>query len=196
MRPRIVFLTGQSDPGRCALSPVQCATLDALAPHAGNIDLLPHNFPWTADTAPWRPVPLLRASIANGRQYLAARRGDVPDLSTPEREAVRAQLLAVPRTLLLVGSCGLALLDALIAPLDAAQRARLRAVSYGGVAPRWPAGIHGSQLRGSRDHIAAWFGPADGPRPIVVDHGHMDYLDGTTVVEAARAHFAWLRGAA
>lgn len=196
MKPRIAFLTGQSDPGRCALSPVQCATLDALAPHAGDIDLLPHNFPWTADTAPWRPVPLLRASVANGRQYLAARRGDVPGLSTSAREAARAQLFAAPRTLLLVGSCGLVVLDALIAPFDAAQRARLRAVSYGGVAPRWPVGIHGSQLRGSRDRIAAWFGPADGPRHIAVDHGHMDYLDGTAVVEAARAHLAWLRGAA
>jgi hypothetical protein len=196
MRPRIAFLTGQSDPGRCALSPVQCATLDALAPHAGDIDLLPHNFPWTADTAPWRPVPLLRASVANGRQYLAARGGDVPDLSTSAREAARAHLLAAPRTLLLVGSCGLALLNALIAPFDIAQRARLRAVSYGGVAPRWPAGIHGTQLRGRRDRIAAWLGPANGPRPIVVDHGHMDYLGGNGVVEAARAHVAWLRGAA
>lgn len=196
MRPRIAFLTGQSDPGRCALSPVQCATLDALAPHAGDIDLLPHNFPWTADTAPWRQVPLLRASVANGRQYLAARRGDVPGLSTSAREAARAQLLAAPRTLLLVGSCGLVVLDALIAPFDAAQRARLRAVSYGGVGPRWPVGIHGSQLRGSRDRIATWLGPADGPRPIAVDHGHMDYLGGNAVVEAARAHLAWLRGAA
>lgn len=195
MKPRIAFLTGQSDPGRCALSPAQRATLDALAPHAGDIDLLPHNFPWTADTAAWRPVPLLRASIANGRQYLAARRGDVPGLSTSEREPARAQLLTTPRTLLLVGSCGLALLDALIAPFDAAQRARLRAVSYGGVAPRWPAGIHGNQLRGRRDRIAAWFGPTDGPPPVTVDHGHMDYLDGTAVVEAARAHVAWLRGA-
>lgn len=196
MKPRIAFLTGQSDPGRCALSPAQCAMLDALAPHAGDIDLQPHNFPWAADTAPWRPVPLLRASVANGRQYLAARRGDVPGLSASAREAARAHLLAAPRTLLLVGSCGLALLDALIAPFDDAQRARLRTVSYGGVAPRWPVGIHGSQLRGSRDRIAAWFGPADGPRPIAVDHGHMDYLDGTAVVEAARAHLAWLRGAA
>ena len=193
MKPRIAFLTGQSDPGRCALSPVQRATLDALAPHAEDIELHACNFPWDTDTAPWRAVPLLRASVANGRQYLAARRGDARTRPDAMHEVARARLLTPPRTLLLVGSCGLALLDALVAPLDAEQRVRLRAVSYGGVAPRWPAGIDGAQLRGRRDRIAAWLGPGDGPTPQTVDHGHMDYLESACVVEAARAHLDWLR---
>lgn len=193
MKPRIAFLTGQSDPGRCALSPVQRATLDALAPHAEGIELHPCNYPWDTDTAPWRAVPMLRASIANGRQYLAARRYGTGMFRHDAQDAARARLLAAPRTLLLVGSCGLALLDALVAPFDAGQRARLRAVSYGGVAPRWPAGIEGLQLRGRRDRIAAWLGPIDGPSPQTVDHGHMDYLDGDAVAIAARAHLDWLR---
>lgn len=193
MKPRIAFLTGQSDPGRCALSPVQRATLDALAPHAEGIELHPCNYPWDTDTAPWRAVPLLRASVANSRQYLATRRGGARTLQGDAYDAARARLLAAPRTLLLVGSCGLALLDALVAPFDAGQRTRLRAVSYGGVAPRWPAGIDGAQLRGRRDRIAAWLGPGDGPSPRTVDHGHMDYLDGDTVAHAARAHLDWLR---
>lgn len=195
-RPRIAFLTGQSDPGRCALSPAQRRTLDALATGADGIDPVALNFPWNADTAPWRPVPLPRASLANGRQYLAARRGVLTPFASHDIVAARDWLHASPRTLLLVGSCGLSLLDLLLAPLDTGARARLRVVAYGAVAPRWPTGIAGMQLRGDRDRIARWFGPADGPAPQTLSCGHMDYLDHDAVIEAARAQFDWLRGMA
>lgn len=195
-RPRIAFLTGQSDPGRCALSPAQRRTLDALAPDADDIDRVPLNFPWNADTAPWRPVPLPRASLANGRQYLAARRGTLSPFASHDIVAARDWLQASPRTLLLVGSCGLGLLDLLLAPMEAGARARLRVVAYGGVASRWPGGIAGVQLRGDRDRIARWFGPADGPSPQTLSCGHMDYLDHEAVAEAARSQFDWLRGTA
>lgn len=195
-RPRIAFLTGQSDPGRCALSPAQRRTLDALAADADGIDLVPLNFPWKTDTASWRPVPLPRASLANGRQYLAARRGALTPFASHDIVAARAWLDSTPRTLLLAGSCGLSLLDALLAPFDAGTRARLRVVAYGAVAPRWPAHIDGVQLRGDRDRIARWFGPVDGPPPQTLSCGHMDYLDHAAVVDAARARFDWLRGTA
>lgn len=191
---RIAFLTGQSDPGRCALSPAQRRTLDALAADADGIDCVPRNFPWTTDTASWRPVPLLHASLANGRQYLAARRGALSPFAPPDIAAARDWLQASPRTLLLVGSCGLSLLDLLLAPLDAGARARLCVVAYGAVAPRWPAHIDGVQLRGDRDRIARWFGPVDGPPLQTLSCGHMDYLDHDAVVDAARARFDWLRG--
>ncbi len=198
-RPRVAFLTGQSDPGRGALSPVQRATLDALAEHNHDIDFDPHQFPWYSTAAAWRPIPLLRASLANGRQYLDARRGVLHGMSSAQCDAAQARLLAAPRSLLLVGSCGLALLDALIAPFDDDARARLRIVAYGAVAPRWPRGIDGVQLRGDRDRIAAWLGPADGPAPQRVAAGHMDYLDDDgardAVVAAARERLDWLRGA-
>lgn len=192
-RPRIAFLTGQSDPGRCALSPAQRRTLDALAADADGIDPVALNFPWNAGTAPWRPVPLPRASLANGRQYLAARRGALSPFAAHDIVAARAWLASTPRTLLLVGSCGLSLLDALLAPLDTDARARLRVVAYGAVGPRWPAGIVGVQLHGDRDRIARWFGPVDGPAPQALPCGHMDYLDHEAVVEAARTQFGWLR---
>ena len=198
-RPRVAFLTGQSDPGRGALSPVQRATLDALAARSDGIDFDPQQFPWDRATAAWRPIPLLRASLANGRQYLDARRGVLHGMSSAQCDDARARLLAPPRTLLLVGSCGLALLDALIAPFDDDARARLRIVAYGAVAPRWPRSIDGVQLRGDRDRIAAWLGPADGPAPQRVAAGHMDYLDADgardAVLAAARTQFDWLRGA-
>jgi len=197
-RPRVAFLTGQSDPGRGALSPVQRATLDALAERSDGIDFDPHQFPWERSAAAWRPIPLLRASVANGRQYLDARRGVLHGMSSAQRDAARERLFAAPRTLLLVGSCGLALLDALIAPFDDDARARLRIVAYGAVAPRWPRGIDGAQLRGDRDRIAAWLGPADGPAPQRVAAGHMDYLDAgarDAVIAAAREYLDWLRDA-
>lgn len=200
LRPRIAFITGQSDPGRCALSPVQRATLDALIAHTDGIDPVARNFPWHDDSAPWRPVPLLRASVANGRQYLAARRGALHALSPTQCDAARTRLLDAPRTLLLAGSCGLALLDALCAPFDATQRARLRVVAYGAVAPRWPQGIDGVQLRGDRDRIAARFGPDDGSPPRTLACGHMDYLDSdaarAVVIAAACEQLDWLRGGA
>jgi hypothetical protein len=200
-RPRIALLTGRSDPGRCALSPTQRAILDRLAIHAQDLAFEHHNFPWPADTAPWRPVSLLRASLANGRQYLAARRGALHGLSPAQIDDARERLLVAPRTLLLAGSCGLVLLDALIAPFDHAQRARLRVVAYGAVAPQWPQcndrPLDGVQLRGDRDRIAARFGPDDGPRPRMIPAGHMDYLDHApardAVLLAAREQFDWLR---
>lgn len=200
-RPRIALLTGRSDPQRCALSPTQRAMLDQLERHAEGIAFDPHNFPWSADSAPWRPVPLRRAGIANGRQYLAARRGAFHELTPAQTDHARERLLAAPRTLLLVGSCGLALLDALIAPFDHAQRARLRVIAYGAVAPRWPQRdgmpLDGVQLRGDRDRIAAWLGPGNGPRPRMIAAGHMDYLDHPpardAVLAAVHEHLDWLR---
>ena len=200
-RPRIALLTGRSDPQRSALSPAQRAMLDQLAGHAEDIAFEPHNFPWPADSAPWRPVPLLRASFFNGRQYLAARRGAFHGLTPAQADHARERLLAAPRTLLLVGSCGLALLDALLAPFDHAQRARLRVVAYGAVAPRWPQRdgkpLDGVQLRGERDRIAARFGPDNGPRPRMIAAGHMDYLDHAyardAVLSAALEQLDWLR---
>ncbi|MFZ2754624.1 MAG: hypothetical protein WAZ48_14420 [Lysobacteraceae bacterium] len=200
-RSRIALLTGRSDPQRCALSPTQRAMLDQLAGHAEGIAFDPHNFPWPADSAPWRPVPVLRASLANGRQYLAARRGALHGLTSAQADHARGRLLAAPRTLLLVGSCGLALLDALIVPFDHAQRARLRVIAYGAVAPRWPQRdgmpLDGVQLRGDRDRIAARLGPGNGPRPRMIAAGHMDYLDHPAardaLLAAACEQLDWLR---
>lgn len=204
--PRIAFLTGRSDPDRCALSPVQRAALDTLAAHASDLDVDHVNFPWRSrvdtnhDRDAWRETPLLRASLANGRQYLAARRGGFADLPQNIIAQARERLRKPSRSLLLVGSCGLSLFDALIAPFDDAQRARLRIVAYGGVAARWPRGIEGAQLRGRRDPIAAWFGPSDGPSPRTIDCGHMDYLAlpvaRDAVLDAAREQLPWLRSGA
>lgn len=173
--PHIAFLTGQSDPGRCALSPVQEQFLQRLRPGlAPEIELCQQNFPWSDSEQPWRAVPLWRASLANGWQYLAARCGRVP-LSA-------ASWLDQPRrTLLLVGSCGLLLLDQLLrARPQATWAERLRVVCYGGVGPRWPVQVQGCNLLGERDRMARFAGPSrrsmTGISCQTVPCGHLDYL--------------------
>jgi hypothetical protein len=196
--PRIAFLTGRSDPSCCALSPVQRAILETLAADATGLRLDPLNFPWNEHTRAWCETPLLRASVANGRQYLAARRGGFADLSQDVVAHARDCLHRPSRSLLLVGSCGLSLLDALIAPFDDRDRARLRIIAYGAVAPRWPNGIEGVHVRGHRDRIAAWLGPNHGPAARMIECGHMDYLERQaardTILDAARMQLSWLRG--
>lgn len=197
MKPRIAFLTGQSDPARCALSPPQAAVLAELQPQARGIDCVALNYPWSADSADWRAVPLWRASFANARQYRAALRGDEPALSI-----ARARLLQAPRSLLLVGSCGLSLLDALLREVDPEQRSRIRVIAYGAVGPSWPTAIQGHLLRGHRDWITSLLGPRTlAPEWVTVqtlDCGHLDYLQQAqaraAVLAAARAQFQWLRG--
>jgi len=189
---RVAFLTGQSDPGRTALSPAQHAFLAGLA--APGRQLAPWNFPWgdagtsgaganDAEACAWRPVGLWRASRANARQYLAARLG-----RAPERERALAWLARGPRTVLLTGSCGLALLLALDPP--AALRARLFVFGLGAVGPRWPAGIAGACVLGRADRWARLLGPRGGPTPLLVAGGHLDYLESPAVLEHARAALA------
>lgn len=197
MRPRIAFLTGQSDPTRCALSPQQSALLAELAADAEGIDGVALNYPWRSDSEDWRPVPLWRASFANARQYLTARRG--VEAALP---AAREWLLRAPRSLLLVGSCGLSLLEAMLGDADDAAYARLRVVAYGAVGPRWPRALQGHALRGRFDWIARALGPAglppSGVSQQLLDCGHMDYLQRpqsrAAVLSAARAQLGWLRG--
>lgn len=174
--PRIAFLTGQSDPGRCALAAAQQQFLQRLRPAlASEVELCAQNFPWTDSERPWRAVPLWRASLSNAGQYLAARRGRI----SPEA----ANWLDQPRrTLLLVGSCGLVLLEQLMRGLPPGSDLdeRLRIVCYGGVGPRWPAGLHGRYLLGTRDRIARLAGPSRrslaGIERKWVPCGHLDYL--------------------
>lgn len=197
MSPRVAFLTGQSDPARCALSPIQSTVLAELQRHAHGVDCIPLNYPWRTDSAAWRPVPLWHASLANVRQYLAARRGDEPALST-----ARHWLLEAPRSLLLVGSCGLSLLEALLRNTDQQLRSRIRVIAYGPVGPHWPSGIDGHALLGRHDWIARLLGPCEPGQAkvtrLTLDCGHMDYLQHpnarAAVLAAARTQLGWLRG--
>jgi hypothetical protein len=165
-RLQIAFLTGQSDPRSCALSPTQRRFLDGLgAPGAIKVRL---NFPYRAGTPAHADISLLRASYHNAIQYLAARgrafrerhRGRVLDL-----------LAEADRTLFLAGSCGLELLAGLDLPAPAL--ARIRVFAYGPVARRRPA-VACRLVQGRRDWISRlWFREPD----LRIEAGHLDYLE-------------------
>ncbi|KQQ75374.1 hypothetical protein ASF73_06020 [Xanthomonas sp. Leaf131] len=178
---QIAFLTGQSDPQRCALSIEQQHFLQQL--QSPGRQLIDCNYPYRPDSAAHRRTPLWRASASNARQYLAARAARVADA---DRTRVVALLEQAPTTVLLAGSCGLQLLTAL--QLPQALRARLAVFAYGPVC-RAPASF--GQLRvlqGRRDWISrALFGAAVHLRPAC---GHMDYLRDAAVLADCQAFVA------
>jgi hypothetical protein len=183
---RIAFLTGQSDPCRCALSPKESAFLATLA--GEGVELVPTGFPWFGEPAEWRPVPLWRASLANARQYLAARRGRIAAAGL-----ANVWLAQAPRTLLLAGSCGLALLAA-IDPRERARAAPPVCLRRGGAAVAGRDRGHTAVL-GRRDRLARWLAPAGAPVPHVVEAGHLDYLESPVVRALAREELVRLRAA-
>lgn len=172
---QIAFLTGRSDPRRCALTPQQAAFLQQLAAPART--LVPRNFPYAADTLPWRPVPLWRASWNNLREHLASRRST---FVARYRPALAAMLRQAPHTVVLAGSCGLSLWLSLATPELAA---RASVIAFGAVTRRRPSGEL-LLLQGQRDWLSRWFGGRIAPR---VPAGHLDYLACPSVLAHCRA---------
>lgn len=181
MKPRwqVAFLTGQSDPRRCALSTVQQTFAERLeAAH-----VVPHNFPYDAATPPFAPTPLLRASVNNATQYWASR---TRSFRARHRPAVEGMLDGAERTVLLTGSCGLELFNNLALPRTLLERVVVFA--YGPVARRRP-DCEAVLVQGHRDVVSrCWFRHAD----LQVDAGHMDYLASDTVVAHCRTLLARL----
>ncbi|UXA68701.1 hypothetical protein M0D46_16740 [Xanthomonas prunicola] len=170
---QIAFLTGQSDPSCCALSAEQVAFVRQL--QGKGRQLVDCNYPYRRNSAPHRRTPLWRASVANARQYLAARNARVADA---DRARVHALLEQAPMTLLLAGSCGLQLLSAL--QLPDALRARLAVFAYGPVCHAPSAFGQLRVVQGRSDWISrALFGGRVDLRPAC---GHMAYLRNAEVL--------------
>ncbi|PPU55086.1 hypothetical protein XdyCFBP7245_15005 [Xanthomonas dyei] len=178
---QIAFLTGQSDPTRCALSAEQHEFLHAL--QGARRRLIACNYPYWPDSAPHRRTPLWRASLSNARHYLQARAGRVAEA---ERVRVGALLQQAPMTVLLAGSCGLQLLTAL--QLPQALRARLAVFAYGPVC-RTPATFGDLRVvQGQGDWISrALF---DATVELTPACGHMDYLRDAAVLASCQAFVA------
>jgi hypothetical protein len=173
MPVQVLVLTGQSDPSRCALSPVQQAFLDALPlPAAAK---LPLNFPYRDDTPPWRHTPVLIGSVNNARQYVRSRQ---PAFAADHAPHVQRLIARARRTLILAGSCGLELLANLRLPREALDTVHVFA--YGPTARRLP-DCACVLVQGRHDWISrCWF------RADAVDHRvdcfHRDYLQSPEVL--------------
>jgi hypothetical protein len=168
---QVIFLTGQSDPDRCALSPEQQAFLDALPlPASAKIAL---NFPYEADTPPWRAIPLWIGSVNNARQYARSRR---PAFAADHAPRVQQLLGRARRTLILAGSCGLELFVNLQLPREVLDTVQIFA--YGPTARRRP-DCACVLVQGRGDWISRlWFDRVDH----LVACGHRDYLRSAEVL--------------
>ncbi len=168
---QVIFLTGQSDPTRCALSPEQQAFLDALPlPAEAKLSL---NFPYRADTPPWRHTHVLVGSVNNARQYARSRR---PAFAAGYAPHVQRLIARARRTLILAGSCGLELFVNLQLPREALENVHIFA--YGPAARRLP-DCACVLVQGRRDWISrCWFRTVDHR----VDCAHRDYLQSPEVL--------------
>jgi hypothetical protein len=181
-RLQVFFLTGQSDPPRCALSPAQQAFIDALPlPESAKLRL---NFPYVAGTAPWRANSLVIASLNNAVLYLRSRRAGFAQ----HGPSLLRQLERADQTLILAGSSGLELLANLRLPREALRSVHVFA--YGPVARGCPP-CACTLVQGRRDWISrAWFGSVDHR----VDCSHMDYLESPDVLALCAAKVRELAG--
>jgi hypothetical protein len=162
---QVAFLTGQSDPQSCELSPQQSAFLGAL-PLAASAKVW-RNFPYRDDLGPYRAIPLWRASANNARQVAAAQ---LPSFRAAHGARVAALLDRADRTLLLAGSCGIELFDRL--DLSRELEKRVTIVAYGPVARRRPRSEHVT-IGSRRDPLSLAFFPHP---DISIDEPHLAYL--------------------
>ena len=162
---QVAFLTGQSNPDSCRLSPVQAQFLQQLR-QPGRV-MCALNFPYRNGMAAHTNKSLLAASYANTRQYLLSRH--LAFVEQYQRD-VLALLAHATHTVFLAGSCGLELLINL--HLSDAELAKISVFAYGPVARRRPA-CHHWLVHGTRDWLSRWFFSDVDQR---VACGHMDYL--------------------
>lgn len=172
---QIAMLNGRSKPDCWALSPAQHAFLMQLSGQGRHLVL--NNFPYLPSDKPYQPVPLLRASLANAREYLNAR---TPWFRRRYRPLVQQLLAQAEHTVFVAGSCGLELLSSLRLP--AADLQKLSVFAYGPVARTKPA-CHSLLVQGRADWISRrWFAEAD----LLVDADHLNYLQQPEVLQHCR----------
>ncbi|MEY3299261.1 MAG: hypothetical protein RLZZ597_2521 [Cyanobacteriota bacterium] len=174
---KVAFITGLSNPSSCSLSREYKQFLSQLdCPEAWKIYL---NFPYIPSQEEVEEevekVFILNASLANFQQFIGAR-------SHHYRQAVQRHLINVltstDRLFLVVGSCGLEILNQ--AWTDVIPADRIKIVALGPVARHRPQ-ASGLLVQGTRDSISRlFFQDVDVRLP---DVGHMDYVRDHRVFE-------------
>ncbi len=176
-RIRALFMTGQSDPESCSLSPVQNNVANML--HKIGLETHPLNFPYIQNMRPYRQVHLLSACLSNARIFLQSKG---PNFRDCYREDVCRLLSTNDRTLILAGSCGLEILNNLDLPCDLKQS--LHVLAYGPVARR-NSTIACTLIQGRRDWMSRLcFRSAKHE----VDCGHLEYLTNTQTLGLIKQH--------
>lgn len=182
---RSVWLTGQSSYRHSQLSPGQHLLLDATA--EVGFTPLRAGFPYHPDllTVPYRPEPLIVASVRNTAQYLAARFSQ----RFPHEIARRLQPLldrTGRRLLALCGSSGLEWWTAAWHLLRLPPGVEILLLALGPVGRPSPADPRARLVivRGRRDWISAL--GCRRPAQVKVDGGHLDYVHLPEVEQTVR----------
>ncbi len=168
---KIAIVTGLSQPTHCKLSTDQSRLLQSIeAPESWKVY---RNFPFVGSPSESNSIEkpgtpnLLAASIANGRQFLCSHRASYRRTSAPHWQAL---LSSTPHVLLILGSCGMQLVNTI--DRAALSSVRIEALALGPVSLRTPP-FEVETLRGTRDWISGLFyRHVDYPMECV---GHMDY---------------------
>ena len=177
---QIGFLTGQSDPRRCGLSPEQSAFLSGVA-DGYDVRQIPLTFPYAGD-ATYQEVSLLPASLANGAQFLAA---SLAPCRWDVRQRLEDLVGSAHHTIFLCGSAGLQLFRS--ARLPRRLAARCTVIAYGPVGWMRPAAWRLILVRGKRDWVSRpWFSRVQH----VVAGGHRDYLRSSEFAAVVRRAIA------
>lgn len=162
---KALFLTGQSNPNCCGLSPDQQRVAEHLQIKGATVANL--NFPYDTSTGLYQPMVLWRASLANGLQYWRSR---YPAFEHRYSLIFEAQLKGFDRYIILAGSCGLELFNNL--RISPEMYSRIHVFAYGPVARKRPKVSH-TLIQGTHDSLSrCFFGSVD--HLIACDH--MSYL--------------------
>lgn len=181
---RVVFMSGLSDPSVCSLSRSQRELMNRLC-----IDdecKLYRNFPYVGpvasqdcDSEPLKEVPLVRASLANTKQFLLCRG---QRYLKPAGQHWDRLLRATKSIVVITLSCGLEIFNRLMARRECSRAAvdsRVYVIALGPVAWRTPVVRH-TIIQGERDYLSRCFFRATQRVPRL---GHMDYASDIRVID-------------
>lgn len=167
---KVAFLTGLSNPASCCLSRSYQQFMAQLdCPEAWKLYL---NFPYIPSAEDEEKVGILQASWANGWQFLRARS---PHYRQAAQRHLNHLLASADRLFLLVGSCGLEILNQAWpnAMPNAIDPDRVSIVAFGPVAYRRPWATC-TLIQGDQDGISRLFFRE--VEVILPNLGHMDYV--------------------
>ena len=171
---KVAIVTGLSNPRSTRLSAVQHTFLDTLpVPEPYKVR---SNFPFVETRRPKHEPSLLAASWNNGYQFASSLRRRFRKEAKPHWQALCD---STDRLLIITGSCGQQLIDALE---DCDRLPNVAVLALGPVRLRSSRFV-ATKILGSRDWIARWFTP--NCDHLVPGVGHLDYWKHETVIGIA-----------
>ncbi|WP_370979406.1 hypothetical protein [Agaribacterium sp. ZY112] len=178
----IVFITGQSNPKSCSLSPLQVSFAQPLVRAGGKLHKT--NFPYDKQMEAFSPVNIIKASYHNYGAFRSSKRACFAERYSGYVDALFVEYSQV---LFLAGSCGLELLNNLSFSKD--LQSRMSVLAYGPVTrkPRCASAVQFpvTIVKGRYDLISRL---SHHKADYIVGCGHLSYLANSAFQAFALAH--------